>query len=271
MTLAAVLLVVVRTVLGADSNPDENLGVNDKNLFEGDIKLAPGQKWMAEDELDVDSSRRKRGSSRRRLWPGGIIVYAIQSKLARNSRASAAIKAGMDEWTNKTCIRFKARTNERSYVYFRSGAGCSSYLGRIGKAQPITLTRRCWTRGVVAHEIGHALGFYHEQSRPDRDNYITVVIANIPRNLRHNFRKYSRSTIDSLGTPYDYGSVMHYGSKAFSRNGRPTIRVKKTGVTIGQRKGLSPTDALQANLLYSGLCAVVPTSPPSAPTSQLQG
>lgn len=36
---------------------------------------------MAEDELDVDSSRRKRGSSRRRLWPGGIIVYAIQSKL----------------------------------------------------------------------------------------------------------------------------------------------------------------------------------------------
>ena len=43
--------------------------------------------------------------------------------LARNSRASAAIKAGMDEWTSKTCIRFKARTNERSYVYFRSGAG----------------------------------------------------------------------------------------------------------------------------------------------------
>ena len=61
----------------------ENQGINDTNLFEGDIILTPGQKWTAEHELDVDSSRRKRGSSRRRLWPGGIIVYAIQSTLGK--------------------------------------------------------------------------------------------------------------------------------------------------------------------------------------------
>lgn len=47
---------------------------------------------------------------------------------------------------------------------------------------------------------------------------------------RRNFRKYSRSTIDSLGTKYDYGSIMHYGSKAFSKNGRVTIKVKRSGV-----------------------------------------
>lgn len=48
--------------------------------------------------------------------------------------------------------------------------------------------------------------------------------------MEFNFNKYDRSKIDSLGTPYDYGSVMHYDSKAFSRNGRPTIVARKPGV-----------------------------------------
>ena len=46
------------------------------------------------------------------------------------------------------------------------------------------------------------------------------------------FHKYRRSTIDSLLRPYDYGSVMHYKSKAFSKNGKPTMIVKKHGYVL---------------------------------------
>ncbi|XP_020628627.1 zinc metalloproteinase nas-13-like [Orbicella faveolata] len=96
----------------------------------------------------------------------------------------------------------------------------------------------------------HALGFYHEQSRPDRDNYVTIYTQNIMQGMAYNFNKYGRNTIDSLGTPYDYTSVMHYDAYAFSANGRPTILPNKQGVKIGQRDGISGMDTKQMNLLY---------------------
>ena len=67
---------------------------------------------------------------------------------------------------------------------------------------------------VVAHELGHALGFKHEQSRPDRDNYVTIKTENIKENHTHNFD--IDYTLDSHGISYDYGSIMHYGQMVIS-------------------------------------------------------
>lgn len=57
--------------------------------------------------------------------------------------------------------------------------------------------------------------------------------------------------ITHLGTPYDYGSVMHYSATAFSKNGRATIEPKKKGTEIGQRIGFSENDLFKINKLYS--------------------
>lgn len=249
------VLLFIKTVLGASENPEENRGIHDPNLFEGDMYLTPRQRYKAEHGMDVDSDL-KRGSSRLRLWPGGVVPYTISPSLARNPRAMAAIRLGISEWTRKTCIRLIPRKRgEAAYVSFIPGSGCASYVGRIGNRQFIWLAQGCWTTGIVAHEIGHAVGFYHEQSRPDRDRFVQIVWSNIQPDYFSAFKKYPKSIIDSLRTPYDYRSVMHYGRNAFSKNGKPTIIVKRREFqnVIGQRFGLSRIDALQANRLYSCL------------------
>ena len=67
---------------------------------------------------------------------------------------------------------------------------------------------------------------------------------------KHNFNKYNRSQIDSLGSPYDYLSVMHYSSTAFGRGNITIVSKDPSVVQLGQRLGLSPLDAQQADLLY---------------------
>lgn len=267
------VLLLINTGFAAVHNPDENFGLRNSSLFEGDMLLPEEQRERAEEGLDIDGIRHKRASSRSKLWPKGVVLYQISPSLSRYSRAMSAIRAGMADWTSKTCIQFKRRTSlsQKAYVFFRYGRGCASYVGRIGRRQDIFLAPGCWHKGICSHEIGHAIGFYHEQSRPDRDKFIRINLANIVSGMESNFYKYSRGKIDSLGTPYDYGSLMHYRSTAFSRNGKPTIVAKKSGVTIGQRRGLSSIDAKQANLLYKAECARRPKptlKPTPKPTSK---
>ncbi|KAJ7384938.1 Meprin A subunit beta [Desmophyllum pertusum] len=110
------------------------------------------------------------------------------------------------------------RTTQKNYVKFTVGNGCSSSVGRTARGeQTVNLHRYCWYKGIVIHELLHAIGFFHEQSRTDRDSYVKVMYENIERGKESNFDKFGQGQIQHLGEPYDYGSIMHYGPDSFSK------------------------------------------------------
>ncbi|XP_059472510.1 uncharacterized protein LOC132194928 [Neocloeon triangulifer] len=158
-------------------------------------------------------------------WPGGVVYYEISKRFSRNSRRQ--ITKAMNEYHTRTCIRFKKYTGvQRDFVFIgNEKSGCWAAVGRTGGPQYMNLqTPGCVTLlGTVIHELMHVVGFWHEQSRLDRDSHVKILWNNVRDANRHNFNK-ARST--SFGVPYDYSSVMHYSASAFSKNGRPTILPK---------------------------------------------
>ncbi len=102
---------------------------------------------------------------------------------------------------------------------------------RVGP-QVLSLSRNgCLYAGIVIHELLHAIGFHHEQNRPDRDNFIKVNYENISPDMAYNFDKMI-SGVTTQGFPYDYNSIMHYEDTAFSKNGQKTMVPLQSGVTL---------------------------------------
>ncbi|XP_063591785.1 blastula protease 10-like [Penaeus indicus] len=166
------------------------------------------------------------------------------------------------------------------YLEFVRSSGCWSYVGRQYRrwgGQRLSIGRGCTKGrqikssgrlcqqidfvasillvikhllGTVLHEIGHALGLLHEQSRSDRDEHVKILWDNVEHGKKKNFHVWKDSRFDDV--PYDYSSVMHYGSYFFSRGGRPTLLPRNPfhQHLLGQRDGFSFRDIAVANSVY---------------------
>jgi hypothetical protein len=209
-------------------------------------------------------------SNRSDLWPSSEIPYDIDPSVPPNK--VEWISWAAQHISSQTKLKVRPATGaDKDRVTFRdSGAsnGCHSYLGRVGGAQEIQVGG-CGVRGSVAHELLHAAGLYHEQSRGDRDQFITISWDDIDPAHRSNFEIRGERGSD-IGA-YDYSSIMHYPRKAFSRTGRPTIIPKDPNAPIGQREGLSNLDRAALDSMYGSGSGTVPSVPPGTPPGTLPG
>ncbi|KAM4602466.1 low choriolytic enzyme-like [Polymixia lowei] len=187
------------------------------------------------------------------LWPkssnGQVYVpYRISGEYSQRERNT--IREGLQSFSTSTCIRFIPRRRQRDFVDIRSLSGCFSFVGRRGNGQTVSLSRRgCVFKSTIQHELLHALGFNHEQTRSDRDQHVRILLQNVIRGQEHNFDKIATR---NLGTPYDYNSVMQYSRFAFSRNRQPTILpIPDNNVVIGRATEMSAVDILRVNRLYN--------------------
>ncbi|KAM7406611.1 hypothetical protein PAMP_000981 [Pampus punctatissimus] len=186
------------------------------------------------------------------LWPkandGNVYVpFRISNQFSQRQRN--IILDGLQSFAQSTCIRFTPVNRQRDFVDIQSQSGCFSFIGRRGGGQVVSLSRQgCVFRQIIQHELLHALGFNHEQTRSDRDQNVQILLQNVIPGMEFNFRKIQTR---NLGTPYDYNSVMHYSRFAFSRNRQPTIiPIPDNNVAIGRAVEMSPNDILRVNRLY---------------------
>ncbi|MGH3613672.1 MAG: M12 family metallopeptidase [Pseudonocardia sp.] len=228
--------------------------VGDRAVFEGDIVLGTVDELVSR-SAELDAVSLATGPSRAVVvvgaqfrWPNALMPYVISAALPNRARVTDAIA----HWVSKTNMRFVERTaaNAAQYpnwVEVIPSDGCWSQVGMRGGRQEIGLAGGCGF-GATVHEFGHAWGLWHEQSREDRNSFVTINWANIEAGKEHNFNQHI-SDGDDVG-PYNYGSIMHYGRFAFSKNNQPTIEPTQAGAVIGQRDGLSADDIAAVHFIY---------------------
>lgn len=217
-----------------------------KIIFQGDIILEKAP--LIRLPSGVQGAFRTLGygyKQRDRLWKDGIIRFGYQSDI--KDKCLEAI----EHWQERTPLRFVQRTaSDNDFVFFRAdGGGNYSGVGFRPGVNPVFILPSA-SLGTVIHEIGHVIGLWHENARPDYAEHIKIIEENIdPRSIEQ-FRPIPG--LVPLG-PYDIGSIMHYPSDAFSiEEGLKTI-TKLDNSEIGPRNGLSVGDIASIREMYNDL------------------
>lgn len=260
--------------------PPEALPGSDHIILQGDMRVPRKYASLIEQRWQISHGMRAGATGRGKVaagepWPDAIVPFCFARDIRKASKI--AFLEGVEHYRNQgACVTFREiepAANEAKcvskpsvYVQSREPGKCWSDVGYFNMGNEMNLGRGCEVKGIVVHEIGHTLGMEHEQARPDRDRHVKVVWANVKPGLEDEFAinpdAYTKE-------PYDYLSVMHYGSFTFSkdksrtrfiskklrtllRRGKPTITSVAGQVIpgLGQAMGLSDMDVRQLADMY---------------------
>lgn len=225
---------------------------NGMTVYKDDYTYYLGDMLFSKEQIEAMNSLETRSAgleSMSNLWSENNISYYCRPNVDADMKS--AIVSGLDMISKECRLKFTEVKYETSKgINFNQNTEVnSSFIGKQDNGNLINIASRI--PGVVAHEVMHSLGIFHEQSRTDRDMYVKILYENVMDGEAHNFDKYPDIGYEggNIGT-YDYNSIMHYGSSDFSKNGGYTI-LKLDGSRIyKQRSYLTEGDKEGLNYLY---------------------
>jgi hypothetical protein len=232
-----------------------------KAIFQGDIVLEKVETIDPQRPLPsfgIDYSQY--------LWLKTGNQYQIPYVIASGSGDLTNLNTAITQFNNTfSNIQFVAYTGQTDYVSFyfdpnNLSGECEAIVGRAGGEQQVGGSAACVV-GTILHEMGHTVGLWHEQSRPDRNTYVSVNYDNLIKGSISNFNQIYDNGQET--TLFDYASIMEYPAFSFSRNGGPAIESIPPGIPLSNYNGYTTADIDGIERLYGKApTAVTVTSNP---------